>query len=148
MNKRINFEDNIFSLNTRIRMIRDLLVLDTEPDLYLEKILDDVEFIDKTLEVLLNNLRENQQIFDREEQFQNLAETEGQFLEALDSLTQGGGSISARQYPVIGQKTGPIRDRVLERRKTIAELTPETSSAPLEPVVSPDELNELLRDLK
>ncbi|MDR2482557.1 MAG: hypothetical protein LBD08_02885 [Treponema sp.] len=147
MKKRINFEDNIFSLNARIRLIGDLLVLDTDPELYLGKILDDVGFIDRTLAALLQNLRENQQAFDREEQFQNLAETEEQFLAVLETLTTGGGSISAQQYPIISEKTGLVRNRVLERQKAIAELLPETSAAPLEPVVSSDELSELLKDL-
>jgi hypothetical protein len=49
MHKHINFEDNIFVLNTRIRMIRDSLILDTDPELFLEKTVDDTNFIDLTL---------------------------------------------------------------------------------------------------
>lgn len=149
MNKRFNFEDNNFILNMRIRMLRDMLILDTDPDLFMEKILDDVVFIDQTLAALLNNLAENHYLIEREEVFYHLIETERQFSELLAEMSGGSPSISAEEFPAIREKTGVFRQNSLERRKTIEnsvaaveETTPDTM------VVSPSELSELLRDLK
>ncbi|MDR1285981.1 MAG: hypothetical protein LBK08_00075, partial [Treponema sp.] len=89
MNKRINFEDSIFIINTRIRIIRDMLLLDTDPDLFLEKALEDVSFIDKTLAILLDQLLDNSRFIERTEQFHNLAETERIFADVLSGLING-----------------------------------------------------------
>jgi hypothetical protein len=147
MNKRINFEDNIFILNTRIRMIRDLLILETDPDLFLEKTMDDLGFIDLTLAFLLGNLLENERLIERDEQFHNLSETERQFSEVLSEILEGAGSISAVQFPVIRDKTLVLRNNSLERRKNI-EGAVSRGNKPSEPVVSSDELNELLKGLE
>ncbi|MDR2740278.1 MAG: hypothetical protein LBB68_10675 [Treponema sp.] len=146
MSKQINFEDNIFILNTRIRMIRDLLILDADPDIFLDKTLTDVDFINAALGVLLRNLIENTHLIERNGQFYNLHETEQQFLGALWDFANGPGTVSVTPYPVLQDKIALIREQALERQKTIERYisTEETPSS--EPAVSPDELNELLRD--
>ncbi|GHV87965.1 hypothetical protein AGMMS50267_03250 [Spirochaetia bacterium] len=149
MEKHINFEDNIFILNTRIRMLRDMLLLDAEADFFLEKTLEDVEFIGNTLSALQDSLNNNTQYIDRDEQFHNLGDTERQFLEVLSELLNGDGPISAAQFPVIREKVTALWSKALERRKTADSLSfSETDKATMEPVVSSDELNELLKDMK
>jgi hypothetical protein len=146
MSKQINFEDNIFILNTRIRMIRDLLVLDADPDIFLDKTLTDVDFIDAALGVLLRNLIENTHLIERNGQFYNLYETEQQFLETLWDLANGPGTVSVSPYPALRDKIALMREHALERRETIEEHISAGEAPSLEPVVSSDELNELLRD--
>jgi hypothetical protein len=146
MSKQINFEDNIFILNTRIRMIRDLLILDADPDIFLDKTLTDVDFINAALGVLLRNLIENIHLIERNGQFYNLHETEQQFLGALWDLANGPGTVSVTSYPVLQNKIALIREQVLERQKTIEQYISAGETPSSEPVVSSDELNELLRD--
>jgi hypothetical protein len=144
MNKRMNFEDNIFILNIRIRMIQDLLILDTDGDLFFEKTLDDLDFIDRSLGSLLANLRKNIRLIERDEQFHNLAEAERQFCDLLMELSHGEGNISGSQYPELHEKATVLRNRSLERRRSIEESIIETKQVALEPVVGYDELHELL----
>jgi hypothetical protein len=148
MNKHINYEDNIFILNIRIRMLRNLLILDSEPDFFLGKTLDDVDFIDGTLTALLENLLKHKQLIELEEHFHTLSETENRFLEVLSELHQGGGTISVQRFPVIGEKIDALRNRSLERQKTIGGFLVQTDSLNSEAVVSSMELQELLKDLK
>jgi hypothetical protein len=149
MANRINFEDNIFILNTRIHMIRDLLLLDADPDLFLEKTLEDVEFIGNTLAALLDTLMGNTQYIERDEQFHNLGDTERQFMEVLSEILNGEGTISVSKFPVIREKVTLLWSKALERRKTADSLSfSETDKASMDPVVSSDELNELLKNLK
>jgi hypothetical protein len=148
MNKHINYEDNIFILNIRIRMIRNLLILDSEPDFFLGKTLDDVDFIDGTLTALLENLLEHKHLIELEEHFHTLSETESRFLEVLTELHQGGGTISARRFPVIGEKIDTLQNRCRERQKTIGHFLSQTDSLNSEAVVSSIEIRELLKDLK
>ena len=144
MKGHINFEDNIFILNIRIRMIHDLLILDTDAELFLGKTLEDLDFINATLTSLLLSLKENLRLIDRDEQFHNLAETERQFCEVLSELDQGEGAISAIQYPELKDRLELLAGRSRDRRMSLEELMAETKNLTMEPVVGYDELHELL----
>jgi hypothetical protein len=146
MNRQINFGDTIFILNTRIRMIRDLLILDADPDFFLDKTLSDVDFIDAALGTLLRELAENTHLIDRNGQFYNLHETERQFLAVLRDFANGSGAMSVTSYPALREKLGLIREHSLERQKTIEQTLSVDEAPSSEPLVSSDELNELLRD--
>jgi hypothetical protein len=148
MNKHINYEDNIFILNIRIRMLRNLLILDSEPDFFLGKTLDDIDFIDGTLTALMKSLLEHKHLIELEEHFHTLFETENRFLEVLSELQQGGGTISAQRFPVVGEKIDTLRNRSLERQKTIGHFLSQTDPFTSEMVVSSVELQELLKDFK
>ena len=144
VNKHINFEDNIFVLNLRIRMIQDLLILDTDAELFLQKTLDDLDFINSSLKTLLSNLRENYRLIERDEQFHNLAETERQFCEVLSEMDHGEGNLSALQYPELRERIVIILSNSQDRQNSIKDLIIEAKHLTLEPVVGYDELHELL----
>jgi hypothetical protein len=146
MNKQINFGDTIFILNIRIRMIRDLLILDADPDFFLDTTLSDLEFIDAALGELLKALIENIRLIDRNGQFGNLHETERQFIGVLWDLANGPGAMSVASFPALREKVALIREHSLERQKIIGQSFSFDETPPSEPVVSSDELNELLRD--
>jgi hypothetical protein len=147
MDKQINFEDAIFILNIQIRMIRDMLILDADPDFFLDKTLEDVDFTDAALRALLQELIDNARLIDRNGQFVNLHETERQFQQILRDMSNGSGMMSVAPYPALREKLALIREHSLERQKTIEQHTSIDEAPSPEPVVSSDELNELLRDL-
>ena len=144
MNKHINFEDNIFVLNLRIRMIQDLLILDTDTELFLHKTLDDLDFINSSLNVLLAHLREKYRLIERDEQYHNLLETERQFCEVLSEIDHGEGNITVIQYPELQQQINLLLSSSQDRQNSIKDLIVETKHLSLEPVVGYDELHELL----
>jgi hypothetical protein len=146
MHKRVNFEDNIFIIAARIRGIRDLLILDADPELFLEKTMDDIAFVDHTLDMLLGNLMVNKRLLDRDETFVNLADLESQFTQVLSVLQNGSGNISALNFPLIQEKIRILQGRSQERQKTIGGKKDHEEETILEGAVSSDELNELLRD--
>jgi hypothetical protein len=145
MNKRINFEDNIFILNGQIRMIRDLLILDTDPDLFLEKTIADIEFIDKTLDALLENLVENKRLLERDAEFDNLADLEWQFTRVLSDFLDNPGNISAAQFPILKGKIVLFRKRSQDRQRAMENSRNQAEPLLSEPVVSSLELSELLK---
>jgi hypothetical protein len=149
MVKQINFEDNILVLSMRIRMIQDMFLLDADPDFFLEKTMDDVDFIDRTLAIVLGDLLENKWLIERDEQLYNLSRTEYHFGELLSVLDSGSGSISGVKFPVIHEKIGILKKQSLVRQKTIDESMPGSGDPPPENrVVGSDELIELLKDFK
>jgi hypothetical protein len=146
MNKRINFEDNIFILEQRIRIIRELLSLDPDPDLFLDTTVNDIVFIDVALATLLGNLVNNTRLLEREEELDNLSDLELLFSRVLSELLEGSGSISSEAFPMIREKLIFIRRSSQERRKVIDKSGVSSGQRETEPVVSSDELNELLKD--
>jgi hypothetical protein len=146
MANHINFEDNIFLLSMRIRMLRDLLLLDADPELFLEITLADIDFIDHTLTLLLKNLIENKRFIDRDEQLYNLAKTEHQFEQVLAELSNGSGSISGAALPLVHEKIAIFQKQSLDRQKIFAEAKMESGKKTDNKVVSSDELIELLKD--
>ena len=126
-------------------MIRDIIILDADPELFLEKTLDDIYFADHTLRALLGFMLENNQLIDREELLEHLAETEWQFSQVLESLLNHNGNISVREIPSIREKLSAFRNSSLERLKTAEDMSPVEDSLSGSPIVSSDELTELLK---
>ena len=158
MNKHINFEDTIFILNARLRMIRDLLKLDTDPDLFLRKTVEDLEFVDHILEGILANLMANPRLLDRDLEFDSLADLEWQFGQLLaefagnsaakfagESAASSGGPLSAGHSPEIRDRVSRIRSGSAVRRKAIEETFSGGEQPGAELMVSSAELSELLR---
>jgi hypothetical protein len=146
MNKQVNFEDNIFILIVRIRMISDVLALDADPELYLEKTLNDIEFIDNTLGLLFGYLTGNTKIIERDELYTHLSDLESQFSQVLSDFLSSDGTISARDIPVLQEKMLLLKKNSLQRRGVL-ESSGIKSEGSSEPLVSSDELTELLKDL-
>ena len=145
MNKRVNFEDSLFLLMMRLRMIQDIITLDADPEFFLEKTLDDVYFTDRILRVLLVSLEENHFLIERVELLEHLSDLELQFSRVLQNLLSSGGNISIREIPPIAEKIAACRDGSLERQRLIRELSPAGASKAVSPIVSSDELSELLK---
>ena len=146
MTKHINFADNLFILNVRIRMIRDLLRLDPDPGLFLERTMDDLEFIDKALESLMGNLNANTRLFDRNLEFDNLLDIARQFSRLLIEFTEDSSPLSPDKFPQIRERIFRLKDTGAARRKAIDEAAVPAGHIHAEPVVSSAELNELLRE--
>ena len=125
-------------------MIQDLLILDTDTKLFLHKTLDDLDFINSSLNTLLSSLTGNSRLIERDEQFHNLLETERQYCEVLNEMDHSEGNISAIQYPELREQINIFLSRSQDRQNSINELIVESKHLALEPVVSYDELHELL----
>ena len=145
MNKRVNFEDNIFILMMRIRMVRDAITLDADPELFLEKTLDDICFTDHSLKILLEYLLENSRLIEREELLDHFSEAERLFSQVIQELLVHEGTLSVQEIPSIKEKLIIIRNASLERRKNAENLGSLETSTSGSPIVSSDELTELLK---
>jgi hypothetical protein len=147
MNKHINLQDTIFILNGRLKILRDLLILDADPSLFFEKTIDDINFMDHALDTLLRKIQDNNRIFERNEVLDYLSDLEWDFSQVLADFLGGAGNISAASFPVIQEHILPLQTRSTERRRIIGEEQKHTVDPVIEHTVSSDELNELLKDL-
>jgi hypothetical protein len=147
MNKRINLQDSIFILNERMRVLRDLLILDPDPDLFLEKTIEDIDFLDQALDTLLTQIRNNDRIFERNEVLDYLSGLEWDFSQILGDFAGASGGISAAALPVVQDRIRLLQSRGAERRRLIGEEQRSETGPAMENTVSSDELNELLKGL-
>ena len=143
----MNYEDNAFIINTRLRLLSDIFSLDADPALFFTKTLDELDFINLTLQSLLDNLGANERLIEQEEQFHTLLETEWRFNLLLNNLIQGRGSLAMYFYPNLTPKLESIRNDCIKRQDIIKEkeITGNGGRADVL-VVSPFELAELLKD--
>jgi len=144
MNKRINFEDTLFILNVRIRMIRDLMRLDTDSNIFYRQTMSDIEFISSVLDVLTDKFVENLKFLDRETEADNILDAEWQFSQLLNELSNGTGPFTPSLFPEITVLIGKLRTDSIKRKKLIDESYVPAESSITEPVVSHAELNGLL----
>jgi hypothetical protein len=148
MNQQFNYEDNIFILNIRIRTLADMMKLDADPDIFLEKTLEDIDFIAAKLNLLQENLAYNKHLISRDTQIHNLDETYEGFLELLNGMALGRGSFNVVSYPYIKGPVNEIIERCMKAQKQIAELMRDIETGtPNQRLVSQDELLALLEDI-
>lgn len=145
MNKHVNFEDNLFILNVRIRMIHDLLRLDPDSGLFLEKTVADLEFINAALESLTKNLMGNTMLLDRELEFDNLSDIEWRYSQLLTEFMGDSSPFPVEQFPEIRDRILPLRNNSAVRKKAVDEIAGPAELAQAEPVVSSLELSKLLQ---
>jgi hypothetical protein len=144
MNKRINFEDTIFILNVRIRMIRDLLQLDTDTDLFFRQTIEDLKFVSFILGVLTDKLIANPKFVDRELEADNLSDAEWQFSQIISEFLKECGSFPPAQLAEISAWISTLREESAKRQKLINEAYVPEGTALTEPVVTYAELSGLL----
>lgn len=146
MSKHLHIEDTLFYLQMRIRNLTDGLVLDLEPDLFLESYIQDLDLLQVCLNCIIHSIQENEKFIDWEEQVQNILDTEQGFMYLLEDIIQGKGTIGAAFIP-IGEKLEMYK---LNSKNRISQLEKILSQHPVEQdngiVVSQQELHELLKD--
>jgi hypothetical protein len=146
MNKQENFEDSLYLLMNRIKLIRETLILDADPGLFSEKILEDIDFIDQIVDKLLNWLMENTRLINREELISHLAELEWQFSQILTSILNGSTFIPTLEIAPLKDRITTIRKKSIERQRTTDIISSTVENEPGEPVINSNELYELLKD--
>jgi hypothetical protein len=129
----------------KIRGIADVLRLDADPDLFLERTLDDIDFIGAKLGLLQESLTRNNQLAGKKELADCLNDTYSRFLDLLNDMLGGSGSFSVKRYPFLAETLEGRVSFYTERRKPIAADGAEAADAP--EIVGAGEMAALLDDL-
>ncbi len=88
MTKQINYEDDIFFLLLIIRRLRDGLKLKIDMETFGSKIVDDILFLDETIEKMLQMLEAKHGVLNREENLRSLKKVESLFNNLLDDIIE------------------------------------------------------------
>lgn len=145
MNKRINFEDTIFILTVRIKMIKDLLRLDVDSELFYRQTMGDLDFISGILDVMTEKFLANLKFLDRETEGDNLLDIEWQFSQLLNEITNNSCPYSQASFSETYTLIEKLKNDNSKRIKQLEESSVSSGDhSTSEPVVSNAELNGLL----
>jgi hypothetical protein len=125
-------------------MLRDMMQLDTDADLFYRQTMGDIEFISVCLDALAEKFVVNLKFLDRETEADNILDAEWQFGQLLNEMSGNSSPFTSSLFPEMPSLIGKLRTDSTKRRKQIEEsYVPAENSTP-EPVVSNAELNGLL----
>ena len=144
MNKQVNFEDTIYILNVMIRMIRDLLKLDTDAGVFLRKTMEDLEFTGSVLEELTVKLAAHPDLPSRENEAINLSDVQWQYSRLLDEVCGEASPFFGLLTPEIRRRINVLVSENSARRKYLDESLLQPENPNDEPVVSQAEMCGLL----
>jgi hypothetical protein len=150
MNKQINWEDNIFIINTRIRLIADLLQLEADSALFFDKTFEDLDFVNFALNYVLDALQSNKRLnrhtIETDDLLYIIYETEMRLHSLLSDFRNEHGCFSLHNFPEIAEKITRLEQDQAARQKIIDEMMNAAGKEEGDPrVVSSMEINELLK---
>lgn len=144
MTTRVNYDDNIFFLQTMIKTLDSGVQLNIDGDLFRDKFIEDVFFIDSTLSRILTQLRENRRLIRRTEYLRALMRAENLFLDLLTKCLDESLPFAAELEAVVTKlrATRSEHQRSLDDVRSI--LHDQSDVEPEEDVVSQEEFRSLL----
>ncbi len=87
---KINYKATLDYLSLTIQTLRTGIQLDIDPDLFLDKSLEDLLFIDSILSRLLHQLRDNPYLYRRIEYLTQLGKTKEEFIQLITEVMNRG----------------------------------------------------------
>jgi hypothetical protein len=125
-------------------MIRDLLRLDTDSNIFYRQTMNDLEFISSVLDTLNIQFLENLKFLDREVEADNILDAEWQFSQIINEISSNSSPFSPSFYPELPAIIAKLRADSQKRKKSVEESYVPSDNSIAEPVVSSAELNGLL----
>jgi hypothetical protein len=107
MTRKINYEDDIFTVALQVRCLQDALKLEVDPELFADRIAGDIGWIDSITGKLYGSLRESSLYVKRKEHLKELAKLKRYFAEALDTVLD---------------RKAPISEAIMERLPDLQSL--------------------------
>ncbi|MDR0323833.1 MAG: hypothetical protein LBI12_05230 [Treponema sp.] len=125
-------------------MIKDLMRLDTEPDIFYSQTIGDLNFISSVLEILSEKFLANIQFLDREIEADNILDAEWQFSQLINEISSNACPFSPAAFPETQSWIDKLRNESEKRKKQLEEVSVIVEHSMAEPVVTHAELNGLL----
>jgi hypothetical protein len=143
MTRRINYEDDIFTVALQVRCLQDALKLEVDPDLFKDRLLGDVAWIDAISGRLYQSLRDSSLYVKRQEHLKELAKLKRAFAEALDAILEKKAPIAECMQEKIGDLRA-IRDSLAQDIADIKVLLEGKGTPEEQHMVSAEELKFLM----
>ncbi|MBN1685061.1 MAG: hypothetical protein JW852_00320 [Spirochaetales bacterium] len=146
MAEKLYYDDNLFYLNEIIASLDDALRLDIDSDLFLDKFVEDIMFVESILDRLYLALKENELLIRRAEYLRRIMRSKHVFADLLSGIMSGESALGQNLYPFFPK----FRELINEQREHINEirglLSSPASALQPEDMVSQEEFRILLED--
>ena len=146
MATKVNYDDNLFYLISLTKVLSNGLKLELDSDYFRDKVLEDILFVDRTLEQIYEALRVNAYLINRKGHLRELMRAKRSFADLLDEVISGKGRFS-HELSEYDSKLSSARTQHLSDLSDIQNtIEPGQVSERSEDVVSQDEYRFLFRD--
>ena len=147
MAEKVYYDDNIFYLNEIIATIDDAVKLDIDSELFLDKVVEDILFVESILARLHGSLSENELLIRRSEHLRRIMQSKQRFTGLLEDILNHRSSIGSELLPFFPK----FRELVFEQQRHIDEIrgflrTSSESAEQNEDMVSQEEFRILMED--
>jgi len=143
MTRRINYEDDIFTVALQVRCLQDALKLEVDPELFKDRLLGDAAWIDAISARLYQSLRDSALFVHRQEHLRELAKLKRAFADALDVIVEGKAPIAEHMADRV-ESLKKMRDSHLRDINEIKVLLDGGGTPEEEHIVSAEELKFLM----
>ncbi len=118
MDDTIFYDENLFYLNEIINTIEHGFRLAIQPQLFSNKIVEDIFFVQTTLSELHRVLMDNELMIQRSEQLRRLLRTKSRFIEVLESAVRQENPLTADLSPIIPR----FQELMSEQQGQVSEI--------------------------
>ncbi|MFW5777286.1 MAG: hypothetical protein ACOCZB_08380 [Spirochaetota bacterium] len=139
MATRVNYDDNLFFVMTLTRALRSGLQLDIDPDYFRDKVVEDVFFIDRTLEQIYEALRTNSFLINRRDHLRELMRAKRNFADTLDEVLEARAAFSEHLEPFRAKLAAAREQHVRDISDIQRMMESGAPEADQETIVSQDE---------
>lgn len=145
MTRKINYEDDIFSLALQVRCLQDILKLEIDPEFFRDRVLGDIAWADAMIGRIYQGLLASSLFVKRQEHLREIQKLKRAFIDVLDGLLQKRVPFAehvADSLPGLRSIRDVHEKDIAEIRTTLAGKGP--GALEEEHMVSPEELKFLM----
>jgi hypothetical protein len=149
MEKQINFGDNIFFLTLILKDLSSGIRLSLDNDMFLDKLVEDIFFLERSIEKVFELIKERVLLIDRLEHLKNLETLSSDFAAFLEETIMGDVPV-AEHLAAFSEKFDSIKDNQHKMVSEMREIIHDTdqSETTEEDMVSREEFEFLLAEEK
>lgn len=145
MPQQVNYADDLYYIHTMVKSLKSGMNLDIDPDIFRDKITEDIFFIDSVFFRLLTSLKQNRRLIKRQEYLRMLLRALRGYGEFLSDAIEGTLPFSRHLAP-LEEKFSAVRAHVQEISREIREiLKSEGGAEEVSSMVSAEEYEFLLQ---
>lgn len=145
MPQHVNYADDLYYIHTMVKSLKSGMNLELDPDVFRDKITEDILFIDSVFFRLLTSLKQNDRLIKRQEYLRMLLRALRNYDEFLGQTIEGELPFS-KHLSDLREKLTAVREHVQEISQEIREiLTVEGSREDTTSLISPEEYEFLLQ---
>ena len=148
MSERIHYDDNFFFLTAMIRTLTDAVKLKVDVEFFADKILEDILFIDSTIQRIYESLKKNTRLIRREVYLHSLMKLKKAYGRLLDVVLNADGSFAEAYESVLPQLRRLAAAQITDVRLIREEVGSDETLTINSDMISYDELHYLMKPME